>query len=401
MASIQTKTGLDAIRAYDPTQRYSGLMGVASLLGHCILEVVYKRAYEPRKVVDTRRRYARVRLPNGKYATTTANSSVWRTEYRDRSPRSMLDRDPPKDWYGANRRRMLITLDFRMLRHWGSALFGFPKSIPNKTFGGMNEKDDIMVVWDCLWQDWRRVKLSEPLTVVTIIPTSVFPNCLRMKTCPMEYMWMLHAQRRVASSVFTANFVDSNGMFNKQRPFYLYLDNYTTSLNLQAQEEELRLKEFEARNRMVEEEKKRREAAEKAEQEKKRQMEEAQKKAAEQKAAQEAARKKAAEEAARKKAQQQMEQQQAQRNAQQQQQQSEQQQNSIEADKNRPKPTNIEKPGNVEVEDGTGKRVEVEYSNVTNTMVKKEPTFDGGDQNSIPVNGVVDENGVRKDSRNA
>ena len=413
MVSIQTKTGLDAVRAYDPYQMYSGKGGAISLLGHCILEIVYKRAYEPRQLADVRRRYARVRLPNGRFATTPVNTKVWRTEWRDRTQRSMFDgRDPPKEWFGAPRRRMLVTLDFRMLRDWGQAYFGFPASTPNVSMGAIKDprqKDDIIVVWDCLWRDWRRLKLSEPATVVTVIPTSVFPNCQQgVKAYRTKYEWMLNLQKRIASAILDANFFGSASMMNKANlsgPLYAYLNNRTTGLNLQFQEEELRLKAFGQRQK-AEEERKRREEARKAEEQRKAAEAEAAKKAQEQKAAEEAQRQKeeaqraeAEKKAALAKAQQQQRQQ-PQQVQQQQQKQSLAAQNKI-VQQNRPGSTNLEKPGNVEVEEGVGKKVEMEYSNVTNTMVEKKPTFDGTDQNSIPVDGIVDENGVRKDKRNA
>lgn len=224
MASINFgPSGFEAVRAYDPTrQYYSGLNGVLALLGHTILEITYRRVFEPRLVADTRRRTARARGERGRFLSNSSGKYAYRYQYRDTRQRSRVPVSP--NWLGAPIRRMLVTRDFWMLNDWGGPLFGF---VP-PTGGIPTGSSDIIVVWDCLWHDWRRIDLKQPITVTSVLPTSMYPGCFAGKPKTEEDIRMLEAERDVVNRIYEANF------HGKGAALFRYMDNgYNVGLQQQ------------------------------------------------------------------------------------------------------------------------------------------------------------------------
>lgn len=270
MASISFgPSGFEAVRAYDPTrQYYSGLNGVLALLGHAILEITYRRVFEPRLVGVVKAKTGRAR---GGGKTRRQYAQKW--QYRDTRQRSRVPVSP--SWLGAPIRRMLVTRDFWMLNDWGGPLFGYVPPEGGYPTGG----PDVLVVWDCLWHDWRRINLNQTITVTTVIPTSLYPGVSTGKPRTPEDIRMLEAERDVVNRIYEANF------HGKGAALFRYMDN-GHSLGLQQQEETARKQWFDKWDREKsekerEEEEARRRAEEanrkkREEEDRRRQMEEEQ-----------------------------------------------------------------------------------------------------------------------------
>lgn len=382
MISIRIgQSGLDALRAYDPTtQFYSGEAGVKKLLSHCVVELVYERDYEPHSAYFlTNRRYDRVRLPNGRFVTKTTGMWTSKPVYRDMSERSRVPVDPL--WRGAPKRRMLVTRDFTMLNSWGLPVFGFVPPKPHVK----KPQNNVLVVWDCLWHDWRRIDLNEPISVSAVIPTTMFPGVDGGGVVDREARRLLDMQKQILFKLYEANF------HNHGKQLLNYMDN-TMNLSLQFQEENIRkrlfdeheqhLKELEERRRKDAERRERqrleKERLEKERQERERQMQEQQQQAALQK-------------------------QQEQQRKQQMQQQAQQPAATIEeqeAKNTATDKTNLEKKGPVEIKDGSATRANPE-SQRTGQPEQSAPSTnrEQEDPNAIPENGIIGQNNERKEKK--
>lgn len=329
MISIRIgQNGLDALRAYNPQRLYySGQNGALALLGHCVVELVYQRAYEPRPVeVLANKRYDRIRNAQGRFVTVVKGTTVTKTEYRDRHQRSVVPVRP--DWLGAKYRRMLVTRDFAMLNSYGAEVFGFRAPGPH----AKNYEPDILVVWDCLWHDWRRIKLSsQPVSISAIIPTTIYPGLdygIPQYKLPIdkEALRLIEIQKQVLFRIYEANF------HGKRNALFQYMDN-RMQFGLQFQEENLRKQYFQKYEDHQEELRKRRER--------------------------DAERRRRQREEAERLKQQQAEQQQQQMQTEAEQKQSQEQQEMQQADAMANRQTNLEKPGDVEIRpDGTAKTEE-------------------------------------------
>lgn len=255
-----------------------------ALLGHAILEITYRRAFKPRLVADTRRRTARARGERGRFLPGSAGRAAYRYQYRDTRQRSRVPVSP--GWLGAPIRRMLVTRDFWMLNDWGGPLFGY---VPPE--GGLpTGSSDVLVVWDCLWHDWRRIDLNQPITVVSVLPTSMYPGVSQGRPRGEEAIRMLEAERDVVNRIYEANF------HNKGSALFRYMDN-GHNMGLQQQEEAARKQWFDKWDREKSERERRAEQARRRREEaaRRKQEEAERKRAEEERAEQERADREAAE----------------------------------------------------------------------------------------------------------
>lgn len=362
MISVRVGTGgMDALRAYDPTrQYYSGLNGVLALLGHCVVELVYERDFEPKKIeVAVNRRYDRIRAPNGRYLMVPKTTTVEKIAYRDMTQRSVVPVDP--SWRGAPKRRMLVTRDFAMLNDWGSAVFGF-RPPTHRTI----HPSDIIVVWDCLWQDWRRIKIEEPIAVSAVIPTTMFPGVGSTGKYDREAVRLVNIQKQVLFSIFMANF------HGKKKLLLNYMDN-RMNLNLQFQEESLRKKYFDQYEQHQKE------------------LEERRRKDAERRERQRLEKERIAKQEAQRKAEQE------ERTKIQAQEQSQQKPQAVSTALDK---TNLENPGPVEIKDGVSVKSSPSSQTTNAPEMSKAPSeHQSDDENEIPENGIVGQNNERKDKK--
>lgn len=380
MISVRVGTGgMDALRAYDPTRQfYSGLNGVLALLGHCVVELVYERAFDPEQIeVAVNRRYDRIRAPNGRYVMVPKTTTIQKTAYRDMSQRSTVPVDP--SWRGAPKRRMLVTRDFAMLNDWGAPIFGF-RAPKHRT----PHPNDVIVVWDCLWQDWRRIKIEEPIAVSAVIPTTMFPGVGSNGKYDKEAVRLVNIQKQVLFKIFMANF------HGKKKALLNYMDN-RMNLNLQFQEESLRKQYFDQYEQHQKElEERRRKDAERRERQR----------LEKERLAQQEAQRKAEQEARAKQQMQEQMQKQALQQQKPQQQVKPQSLEQQEAKRQATDRTNLEKPGSVEIKDGSAIKSN-RSTQRTETPKPSEPVSreQTQDENLIPENGVVGQNNERKDKK--
>ena len=386
MISVRVGTGgMDALRAYDPTRQfYSGLNGVLALLGHCVVELVYERVFEPEQIdVAVNRRYDRVRAPNGRFVMVPRTMTVKKTAYRDMSQRSVVPVDP--SWRGAPKRRMLVTRDFAMLNDWGAPVFGFRP--PSKA---TRHPNNVLVVWDCLWQDWRRISLEEPIAVSAVIPTTMFPGVGANGKYNREAVRLVEIQKQVLFRIFEANF------HGKKKILLNYMDN-RINLNLQFQEESLRKQyfdQYEQHQRELEERRRKdaeRRERQRLEKERLAQQEEQRKAEQEAKAQQQAQQQQ-------QQAQQRMQQQQAQKTTEQSA--NPQTVDQQEARQQATSKTNLEKKGPVEIQDGSATKAKesTQKANGSQGAGSNPAAMNEADENAIP-DGVIGQNGERKDKK--
>lgn len=383
--------GRDALTAYDPTRQvYSGTEGVLALLAHSVVELVYERLYQPHTAnFLVNKRYDRVRLPNGRYAMKPTGMWMKKMVYRDMTDRTAVPVD--RLWRGAPKRRMLVTRDFAMLNSWGADTLKFrpPKH-------GKSHRKDLIVVWDLVWGDWRCIDTNDQISVATIIPTTMYPgvmsaDLLHPPPIDDEGRRLIEVQKKVLFGILQANFqMTGNRRLN-------YLDN-NVNLSLQFQEESLRKRLFDeheqhlkelAERRRKDAERRERQRLEKERLEKQRQEQLAQQQQKEQEAQRLAQQKK--EQAA----------------LQQQQQQQKQQQQQLptkggglaekDAARDANQRTNLERPGGVEIKDGSARPSDQTTQRTGHPENQSSPkNVMDGDRNAIPENGIVGQNNEKK-----
>ena len=381
MISIRIgQNGLDALRAYDPTtQFYSGEAGVMKLLKHCVVELVYERDYEAHSAYFlTNRRYDRVRLPNGRFVMKPTGMWTSKPVYRDMSNRSRIPVDPL--WRGAPKRRMLVTRDFEMLNTWGLSVFGFVPPKPHVK----KPKNNILVVWDCLWKDWRRIDLNEPISVSAVLPTTMFPGVEGGGVVDKEARRLLDMQKNIVFKIYEANF------HNRGKQLLNYMDNLM-NLSLQFQEENIRKRLFDEHEQHLKElEERRRKDAERRERQRlERERLEQERRQREQQALEQQ------QQAALQKQQEQQQRQQAQQAQQTAATIEEQEAKKAATDK-----TNLEKKGPVEIKDGSATRANPDAQRAGQPEQSAPSTNnEPEDPNAIPENGIVGQNNERKEKR--
>lgn len=212
MALAHANESLEALKYWSKGEFVPSTSNVAGyLMHHCVLEIEFRRKYESRVVIGRR--------------------GGIRREYRDRSHRNGYGAPYVADWwYGRKRRVMLCTLDMTLLR----SLLG--RDVLNyREPAGVGEPmpNNIVQVWDIVWQDFRAVDFTNPVNVRAVIPTSVLPSDKPDGTT-QEGRAAISQQQEIFRQILEANF--------RRMPWrakFSYMDG-DIDLHLQEAERQLR-----------------------------------------------------------------------------------------------------------------------------------------------------------------
>lgn len=212
MSFLNINQSLEALKYWSGGNFAPSTSNIAGyLMHHCVLEIEFRRKYKSRMVIG--------------------NRGGIRREYRDRTHRNGDGAPYVADWwYGRKRRVMLCTLDMTLLR---SLLGREVLNYREPTGVGTPMSSNIIQVWDIIWQDFRAVDLSTPVTVRAVIPTSVLPTDKPLGTTE-ESKKAIYQQQEIFRQLLEANF--RNMSWRKK---FAYMDG-DVNLQLQLQESQLR-----------------------------------------------------------------------------------------------------------------------------------------------------------------